>query len=297
MMDWPSNTSIREPIFWAINLFTYEMNLPYPFLNIFSGAVFFFGTHILAKRQPDPLSFLVLMFPILIINIPMSGIRQGAAIGIYCIALSSFIDQKPLKFLFWILIATCFHSSSIIFILLLPFSSGRLNNKRILIAILLFMPFAIIIYYFGSAKSAIDSYVGTDEKAYGAIFRVGLLSLTALYFFIFVKNKWKKKFPYDYNIVSLGAIAMITLFFLLPLSSVIFDRFGYFLIPIQAMIFSRLPFLPFYKYHLFHSILPYVCLLIIFITWTNISWHFEECYLPYQNWIFGFPSGEFFRLN
>ena len=76
---------------------------------------FFWGIHVFAKRQPDPLSFLILTFPILIINMPMSGIRQGAVIGLICIALVHFSDCRPLKFIMWVLIASGFHLSAIVF--------------------------------------------------------------------------------------------------------------------------------------------------------------------------------------
>ena len=50
------------------------LGLPYETLNIITGLIFFLGIHSLAQRQPNPLLFLVLSFPILIINMPMAGI-------------------------------------------------------------------------------------------------------------------------------------------------------------------------------------------------------------------------------
>ena len=122
--DWSSVTEIREPIWWVILGWIQSMGLPYPVANIASSAVFFLGVHVLARRQPDPLGFLVLMFPILIINMPMSGIRQGAAIGLLCIAFVAFIDRRPLWFAFWVVSAAGFHISVLIFMLLLPVATG-----------------------------------------------------------------------------------------------------------------------------------------------------------------------------
>ena len=104
------------------------MGLPYPVANIASSAVFFLGVHVLARRQPDPLGFLVLLFPILIINMPMSGIRQGAAIGLLCIAFVAFIDRRPLWFAFWVVLAAGFHISVLIFMLLLPVATGSTHG-------------------------------------------------------------------------------------------------------------------------------------------------------------------------
>ena len=70
-----------DPAHWAVINFLKSNGFSYPSLNVVTSAIFFLGLHVIARKQPNPLAFLVLAFPILIINMPMSGIRQGAAIG------------------------------------------------------------------------------------------------------------------------------------------------------------------------------------------------------------------------
>ena len=294
--EWSSIAEIREPIWWAILGWIQAMGLPYPVVNIASSAIFFLGVHVLARRQPNPLGFLVLLFPILIINMPMSGIRQGAAIGILCIAFVSFIDRRPLWFALWVFLAAGFHSSAMIFILLLPVATGRFTRNRLMLAAILAVPGALIVASGDAAEVATSRYVGTGVDAAGAAFRVGLLGLSALYFFIFVRKKWLRKWPQDYSLASIGAIGMALMFLLLPISSVIGDRLGYYLIPIQAIIFARLPFLPFRANAALHSALPYLGLLLVFTVWSQLSWHFSQCYTPYQTWLFGLPNGDPFGL-
>ena len=72
------------------------LGLPYETLNIITSLIFFSGIHVLAQRQPNPLLFFVLAFPILIINMPMSGIRQAAAIGFLCFGFIAFIEKENL---------------------------------------------------------------------------------------------------------------------------------------------------------------------------------------------------------
>ena len=88
---------------------------------------------------------------------------------------------------------------------------------------------------------------------------------------------------------------MIMIILLISISTIISDRYAYYLIPIQAIIFARIPYLPFKSHHSFHSSLPYVCLLLVLIVWTQTSWHFEECYIPYKSWIFGLPGGNILK--
>lgn len=290
--DWSTLTKIQEPIWWAILAWIYDAGLPYPVANIVSSAVFFVGIHFLARRQPDPLGFLVLLFPILIINMPMSGIRQGAAIGLLCIAFTSFIDRRPLRFSLWVLLAAGFHTSALVFMLLLPVATGRYTRGRLILAAILALPGAYFMASSEAAEVASSRYIDTGIDAAGAAFRVGILGLSALYFFLFVRRKWLLACPGDYSLASIGAIGMALAFVLVPISSVIGDRFGYYLIPIQAMIFARLPYLPFRKNSGLHTALPYLGLLLVFAVWSQLSWHFQQCYIPYQSWIFGFPGGD-----
>ncbi|WP_223428810.1 EpsG family protein [Tateyamaria pelophila] len=294
-IDWSVIKGTREPIWWAILGWIQNNGLPYPVANIVSSAVFFIGVHVLARRQPDPLGFLVLLFPILIINMPMSGIRQGAAIGLVCIAFASFIDRRPAHFVLWIILAAGFHSSALIFILLLPIATGRYTKTRLIMTALLSIPGAFLLASGDSAEIARIRYIDTNIEAFGAAFRVGILSLSALYFFLFVRKKWMRAFPQDYSLASIGAIGMALAILLVPVSSVIGDRVGYYLIPIQAMIFARLPFLSFRVNQSLHSALPYLGLLLVFLVWTQISGHFQQCYVPYNSWLFGLPGGHFLR--
>lgn len=290
--DWASFTEIGEPIWWVVFGWIRSMGLPYPVINIASSAIFFLGIHVLARRQPDPLGFLVLLFPILIINLPMSGIRQGAAIGLICIAFAAFIDRRPLWYAFWVVVAAGFHSSALIFMLLLPVATGRYSWDRLLLTAFLAVPGAFVLASGDAAEIATSRYVGTGVDAVGAVFRVGILGLTSLHFFMLLSKKWQRAWPHDYSLVSIGAIGMALTLLLVPVSTVIADRFGYYFIPIQAMVFARIPFLPFRANAALHAALPYIGLLMVFIVWSQLSEHFKQCYIPYQTWLFGFPGGE-----
>jgi hypothetical protein len=294
--DWSSVTKIREPIWGAILGWIQRMGLPYPVANIASSAIFFLGVHVLARRQPDPLGFLVLLFPILIINMPMSGIRQGAAIGLLCIALVAFIDRRPLWFAFWLVLAAGFHTSVMIFMLLLPVATGKYTWNRLLLAAFIAIPGAFALALGEAGELATSRYIGTGTDAAGAIFRGGVLSLSSMHFFLFLRKKWLQTWPKDYSLVSIGAIGMALAFLAIPVSTVIGDRLGYYLIPIQAMIFARIPILPLRINAQLHAALPYIGLALVFTVWTQLSWHFKHCYIPYQSWIFGFPGGGPFQF-
>lgn len=279
-----------EPVWWSMMQGPQSVGLPYPWLNVTSSAIFFLGIHVLAKRQPDPLSFLILLFPILIINMPMSGIRQGAAIGIMCFAFSAFIDKRLFRFSAWTLLAAGFHNSAIIFLLLIPLVGGNYTKKRLLMAAVLSIPGGLAIFGGDAATGAVNRYVGTGYDAAGAAFRVGLLLVSGLGYFVFLRKKWKRTFPRDYKIVSVGALIMCAAIVLVPISTIIADRIGYYFIPIQTMIFARIPYLPIRKSRALLTALPYLALGLLFAVWTAFSELFAQCYVPYQSWVFGLPA-------
>lgn len=280
----------REPLWTAIISIQTSLGLPYPWLNVISSAIFFFGTHALARRQPNPLAFLVLLFPVLIVNMPMSGIRQGAAIGIVSLAFLAFMDRRPVPFVLMVLTATGIHSSAVVFLLLAPLVGGRLTRTRLILAALLAIPGAALLMTSDSAELATERYVNTGVDAAGAAFRLLLLLMTAAYFFLFLNRKWAVLSPQDHKLAFIGALAMVLTAALLPVSSVIGDRLGYYLLPIQAMIFARAPFLRTSLNRNFVILAPYLGFLLFFGVWTALSHHFSACYLPYQTWLFGFPA-------
>ena len=87
-----------EPSYWLTMKILHLLDLSYVWINVVYAAIFFYGVGRLAKHQQDPLAMIILMFPILIMNMPMAGIRQGAAIGIMCISYLAFIDKKLWKY-------------------------------------------------------------------------------------------------------------------------------------------------------------------------------------------------------
>lgn len=279
----------REAIWWAILWLQNEVGFPYPWINVLSSAVCFGGIHVLARRQPDPLGFLVLLFPVLLINMPMSGIRQGAAVGLLCIALVRMLDGRMLSFIFWVGVATSFHNSAMIFILLAPLVARRITRWHVLATVLLGIPGALVLAAGEAGQEASQRYIDSGVDAFGAVFRIGLLTLSGLGFFLFLRRPWQREWPGDYQFALIGSVGMIGLGGLLPVSSVIADRLGYYLIPLQAMIFARIPWLPGLPSRTLLTALPYLGLILFFTVWTLLSRHFQTCYLPYQSWLPGTP--------
>jgi len=266
--------------FYALTNTIKYFNLSYIHLNVACAFIFFYGFNVLAKRQKDPLTFLALAFPILIIGLPMSGIRQGAAVGILCIALICFIDKKVLKFIALVILATSFHTSAIVFLALTPFIKNSFSLKTIFIGTILLSPILLLesvanIFSIYSAR-----YMDSEMDSTGAIFRLGIMVLTSLYFFVFLKTRWKRYYPEDYQLILMGAIATLLCFCFLALSTTAADRLGYYLIPFQLIILARIQFFP-SKYRRLATIFPFLLIMSTFFIWAEFSSFFNSCYSPY----------------
>lgn len=274
--------TLSEPGYWSVIHFLQQTGLPYEYLNVITSAIFFIGFHALARRQPNPLMMLALAVPILIINMPMSAIRQGAAIGFMCLAYVAFVDRRVVLYVVWILMGSLFHSSILAFLVFAPFVVGRVSRKNIIFASLLALPGAYGLSQTEAAEVAQQRYIDTGIDAAGAVFRLGVLSLSGLFFVRYVRKAWEREFPEDYKLVLIGAWLMVGFFGLFFVSTVIGDRFGYYLIPIQIMIFARIPYLQTLKNRQFWSVMAIAGLTLVFLVWTQLSSLFSQCYVPYR---------------
>jgi len=270
------------------------LGLGFQSFNIVIALIFFAGLNALAQRNINPIFFLALAFPILIINLPMSGLRQAAAFGFLCFASLSFIDKKMFRYILFVILATSFHSSAIIFLFLSPFLRFELTAKNILLALILVAPISGLILTSSYGGIAISRYVESDLQSAGSYFRLGILFLLGSYFLIFLNSSWKKLFPNDYKFILLSSLAMLGCFLaILPISTVIADRLGYYLWIPALMILGRMQMIP-NRYRQISVASSFIGLLLVFSLWANYSYFFDRCYTPYQ---FKFFASDYHSLN
>ena len=271
-----------EPAHWAIIALLQQAGLSYTYLLVIASGIFFWGLHSLARRQPNPLAVLVLAFPILVINMPMSAIRQAEAIGIMCFAFNAFVDKKLLRYVALVGLAVLFHRSAMIFLAFAPFIPLQFNKRNIALSVLLALPGLYFMTHTSAADEATSRYVGTGVDAAGAAFRLLVLVSSGAVYLLKIRPLWKQQFPKDYKLVTIAAWLMVAFFGLFFVSSVIGDRFGYYLIPLQLVIFARIPHLQGLRNRQLWTVAPYALLTTVFLVWTQLSWHFQQCYVPYQ---------------
>lgn len=287
----PDILDLREPLWWSLIELTHLLGLPYPWLNVFAAAIFFAGLTALARRQPGPLAFLVLCFPVLIMNMPMAAIRQGAAIGVLCFAFNALADRRTLRFILFVAIAATLHASAFVFLLLAPFVRGGFSMGRIATAGALAVPAALLFVGGALAEVIVERYAagGLAREAEGAIFRLIPIAATGAFHLLVMRHDWALRFPRDVRLANFGSAIMLATLAVVGVSSVAGDRLGYFVMPLQAMIFARIPHLRLGPLKPLFVAGPYLGLGIILGYWVYSSWIFRVCYADYRMWLFGFP--------
>jgi hypothetical protein len=273
-----------EVAFWFVNRYLHYFQLDYPYINVIAALSFFVGLHALAKRQPDPLSVLILSFPILVLELAMSAVRQAIAVGLLCFAYNAFVEVRLLRFVLFVLLAASFHSSAMFFLLFVPFIHGELSIRRTVLAGVLALPG---VYYFLTSSTFEQysrQYIGAATEAFGAPFRSGLLALTGLAFIWFLHDTWEAQSKPDFKLVKISSYLMLAMLPLSLFSSVAADRLAFYLYPLQLIVLARLPLLIPGPNATTVAIAPYAAGTLFLLVWTSLSSLFERCYIPYQIW-------------
>lgn len=274
--------SLGEPGYWLLIVILNRLGFDYPAINVVACLSFFIGLHALARRQPDPLIYLTLSFPILITGIAMSTVRQELAMGFICFAFLAFEDRKLVKYISYVLVASLFHKSAVAFLLLTPYLLPIGRNYRI-IAILAALPILAVLARSDAATGYVNMYIGGKQEAAGGPIRTFMIMATGLAFY-YIRDRWRRFSPGDYDLVNSLAPGLLAVFPISLVSSVIGDRFGYYLMLIAFIIQSKAYLIVERKAAMLAFIIPIVVGAVMLLIWTQYSTLFDQCYLPYRTW-------------
>lgn len=107
----------------------------------------------------------------------MTQIRTGVAVGFVLLALSSMYDRKLIPFLFFITLATLFHYSAILMLLLWFFKPGKIN--KFFYFLLLILSYLLVVYVedaiiflFSYFPEAIQFRVLAYDNAFGGALNI-----------------------------------------------------------------------------------------------------------------------------
>jgi hypothetical protein len=226
----------REPGFHLLNWLIYYFEFDYVWLNVFSAAIFFAGFTWFARLSPCPLLMLALFFPVMIVQLSMSGLRQSLAVAFLMLAIVQVVRGRPLLSALMIVLGAQFHQSAYG---LLPLSMLAWPTIRPIWGILAAAVAAPLGLYLMADAIEIfsDRYVEQiygENNAQGAYLRYVLLALPLPFFFQFRKNI-ARQFPDLYRLLLTFAIGTLAVLPVGLVSSVILHRLIYYALPISIL--------------------------------------------------------------
>jgi hypothetical protein len=278
-----------EPGYWLMAYFVKSMDLDYVWLNFFGAAFFFACVGVFALRSPNAALFIALMFPILVVQLSMSGYRQMMAVGFLMLALVSFMDKKRWLVMAFLLTGSIFHQSLVLFLPLVLAVGHQFSVWRVLVAFALLAPVALLL-----SAERIDVYsnryveqIYGEMESSGAVFRLGLLVLTAIVF-EFYKSRMSQLFPKQYSMMRLFSLMSFAVIPLVAISTVVVHRLGYYILPVQLLTLSLLPYaiFPSLKSANFGQIFPLGVYAAYILVWFSFANHADQCYVPYKSFLF-----------
>lgn len=278
--------------FTILNYLVISLGLDFVWVQMACAGIFFYCVTVFAIRRENPIGMLALLFPILVIQLAMSGIRQATAAAILLLAWNAFVDRRQFSVLFWVILAATFHSTAILFLPMVLLVGRPFAAWKLLIASITVAPMALLF-----AGEQVDlyqkRYIEGDVQSFGAIFRLGLIVITAIFFEIY-RERYKHKFPGDYELMrafSVFSFGLIVVFFI---STLVTHRLSYYVTPIQLLILMRLPEVmnsdggegERITGGSFIHAAPYLVYLAYVIVWFGTSRHADYCYIPYNSYLF-----------
>jgi len=210
------------------------------FVNTVCAFLFAWGLISFCRAQPLPWLALVVAVPYLITVVAMGYTRQGVAIGLAMLALTTLMKGNVLRFVLWIAVAATFHKSAVILVPIAMFSGAKYRWLTV-VGVMVSAALLFVLILQESIDGLIVGYIEAQYGSSGAGIRIAMNALPAAVFLLFRKRFGLRPSQTAlWTWISLGALGFVVLLFVSPSSTAV-DRVALYWIPLQLYVLSRLP--------------------------------------------------------
>ena len=282
----------REAGFRFLTAWLKVNGFSYRWLNITASLIMLIAYGRYLRVSWQPITEIALLFPILILQLSMSGLRQGIAVAMLTAACAEFVEGRRAGTAVWIVLAFQFHTSAIMFLPMALLAGRSMSLGRLAFAVALLMPVAI--YLMGAGfDDYTDQYVrqvSGGSTSDGALPRYLLILLPALFFWRF-RERFAEAMPQWYplfQIFSLGTLFVAPVFLV---SSLVVHRVTFYLMPASIFLLASAPRVLRSEY-LKHAarLAPFALYGVYLIGWLCFSSHARACYIPYNSYSFAWRT-------
>lgn len=284
---WLELLAAGEAGFQGLSIFLKKNDFSYSALIIICSSLYMFCLFRFSRLARWPLALLALFFPILVIQLGMSGMRQAVATGFLLLSIASFVNGSRLWVAFWILVASQFHTSAIIFLPLAMLVGKRISVSRIVLALAVLGPVAILLLQ-DRFEVYSERYI---QQAYGESASSGAWLRYAVVVVCLTAFRWRYKavklqFPEQFEVLRLFMFIGIALLPMGFVSTVALHRMVFYVMPIAIL--AVLAAAATLRGTMRNALLGGVVFAFgayLFI-WFSYSRHARICYIPYDSWLF-----------
>ena len=202
-----------EPGWVLLNLFLFKIGGSFHFmLWISSLIILYFVSKTVKRHSPNILFSLFLLYSLYFIFYSMNIVRQIVAVSIVLYAYTHLLKNKHLKFFIYIVLATLFHHTAILALIIWPIRSYRINGFKLFIAILISFIGGFIVLspsFLGVLLGPYAHYLASEENGFRPSIIVPFLlscCLSILCVFIYNTSKFNLKNTLWMRIYILGII-------------------------------------------------------------------------------------------
>lgn len=231
----------RDPIFYTfLKLLTYLNEDPQLMLITVSLVVAICVSVFIYKYSVSPILSFTMFIGLRYFSFTLSGLRQGIALGIVLLSIKFIKEEKLLKFVLLVCLASLFHLSAIVFLIAYPLSKiKRINRFSLLISLTIVLNF---ITGNGIVKLIVklpvfnqyEGYVSINENTSSGL-TVLLIYLCVMAFAFIVRKQFVRNHEDAYLVYNLSIVGV-------AITSLTFDfpnifRMGYyFVVPIIVLL-------------------------------------------------------------
>jgi hypothetical protein len=231
---------LGDPGFRALTVLAAQSAYGMLVVTLVSGVVVTAGLLRFCLAQPRPWLCLAVAVPYFVVVMGMGYIRQGMAVSLLLVALIAVQQGSVARFIGWVLAASMFHSTALIFLPLALFMARVHPFARLMLLI----GAAIILGFAATGERTgllLTNYVDQQMTSSGALVRLAMTALPGA-----ILLYWRARFDlapserWIWMMLSAASIAALGLVLVFPTSTAI-DRIGLYLLPLQLFVYSRLP--------------------------------------------------------
>lgn len=286
-VGWIDAVLMGEGGFHLFNVLARDLSWGFRGVVMLCAVFYAWGLVRFSRLAPRPMALVAIAFPILVVQLGMSGMRQAMATAFLMLAFVAFTERRQWVTAIWIGVAYLFHESAIILLPIAFLARREISPKYLVTGVLLLAPVAgwlmgerLEVY---SARYVEQIY---GENASGGAWIRYAATIVPFLIFWWKRQIVKRAFPHLYPLMWIFMVITFSLSLVGGVSSVALHRLTFYVLPVSLLTFLCVVDSAFSSSSRRVAwALPFIVYGVYILSWFTLSRHGTSCYIPYQSWI------------